>query len=94
MMRSAQAMTRNPMLALPAMAKVRALPPEAQEAISALLSEISADARTRADKAWRTHKAPMATYWKALSVYARHTRLALRVASDARRNEQDHKILQ
>jgi hypothetical protein len=42
---------RNPVLALPASARLLALP---------------------ADKCWKKHKAPMACYWKAVSVYANH----------------------
>ena len=81
MTRSTQPGTRNPLLALPAMTRLRGLTPESREAISALLGDISADARMRSDKAWRTRKGPMAAYWKALSVYARHTRLALRASA-------------
>ena len=35
------------------------------------------DAAQRAQKSWRTHKAPMALYWKAVSVYARHIARAI-----------------
>lgn len=63
---------RNPLLGMPAAAKIAALPPEARAALRDLLREISADARARADKSWRTHKAPMACYWKAVAVYAGH----------------------
>ena len=43
-----------------------------------ILKDISADARVKAEKCWRTHKAPMAAYWKAVAVYAGHTARALR----------------
>lgn len=64
--------THNPLLSLPAVAQLCALPPESQAAIRALLKDISADSRKRAEKCWRTHKGPMALYWKCLAVYANH----------------------
>ena len=70
--RSARAEVRNPVLALPAMELVAALDPEAWAVLGAILRDVAADARERADKSWRTHKAPMAAYWKAVSVYAKH----------------------
>lgn len=81
MTRSAQAIVRNPLLALPAATKLQALPVEAQAALKAALKEISADARVRAEKCWRTHKAPMAAYWKAVAVYANHTQRILKSAT-------------
>ncbi len=81
--RSLRPDVRNPILALPAAGALAALPPEAREALAAVLGEIAADARTRADKCWRTHKAPMAAYWKACAVYAGHIRRAVRSAPPA-----------
>ncbi len=57
---------------------MRALPPESRAALRALLRDIATDARVRAEKCWRTHKAPMAAYWKAVAVYAGHTARAIR----------------
>jgi hypothetical protein len=72
---------RNPLLALPAASEIANLPPAARAALRALLLDIRTDARERAEKCWRQHKAPMAAYWKAVSVYAGHTaRLAREVA--------------
>lgn len=70
--RSGRADVRNPLLALPAAQRVRELPPEARAAWVALMHDIRADARARAEKCWRTHKAPMACYWKVISVLAGH----------------------
>lgn len=70
--RSTSAAVRNPLVALPAARAIAGLPPEARAALRDLLREISADARVRAEKCWRTHKAPMAAYWKAVAVYANH----------------------
>ncbi len=75
--RSLRTDVRNPLLALPAMQQLLELPVEQRAAMRALLREVAADARARAEKCWRTHKAPMAAYWKAVAVYAGHTARAL-----------------
>lgn len=71
-------LVHNPVLALPAVARLRELPPESREALRAVLEDLRIDAATRAEQAWRRHKGPMAAYWKAVSVYARHIRRAIR----------------
>ena len=76
--RSQRQEVRNPVLALPAMAQLLALPPESRAAIVSVLNDLAVDAAARAEKSWRTHKAPMAAYWKAVSVYAKHLRAAVR----------------
>lgn len=63
---------RNPVLGLPAARSILALPAETRHALAALLMDLKRDAAERAAKSWRTHKAPMAVYWKAVSVYAGH----------------------
>lgn len=70
--RSNRADVRNPILSLPSAQRLLALPAEQQAVIYGLLREVAADASGRADKCWRTHKAPMAAYWKAVAVYAGH----------------------
>ena len=70
--RSSSAKVRNPLLRLPSAQRIHALPPEARRALAALLLELSRDAREQAERSWRQHKAPMAAYWKAVSVYAGH----------------------
>jgi hypothetical protein len=67
----------NPVLALPGIARLQALPAPVRAEISDALRSIQADARVRAEKSWRTHKAPMAAYWKAVGVYAGHLARAL-----------------
>ena len=70
---------RNPLLALPAMRAMReVVDAETRKTLRALMLDIAHDARQRAEKCWRTHKAPMAAYWKAVAVYAGHTARALR----------------
>ena len=70
--RSARAEVRNPVLSLPAVAALRALEPDTRAAIATVFWDIQRDARLRADKCWKTHKAPMAVYWKAVGVYCGH----------------------
>lgn len=60
-------------MALPSAEAIRNLPDVARAALRTLLMEIRKDAQARAEKCWRTHKAPMAAYWKAVAVYAGHT---------------------
>lgn len=72
-MRSNRPDVRNPLLALPAAKAIAALPDDARHALRKLLTDIRSDARARAEKCWRQHKAPMAAYWKAVAVYAGHT---------------------
>jgi hypothetical protein len=76
--RSSRLEVRNPMLALPAMQNLQRLHPTVRATLRDLLREIAADARTRAEKCWRTHKAPMAVYWKCVAVYAGHIARALK----------------
>lgn len=77
MSRRIAAEVRNPVLSLPAAAGLATLPPQARDALRALLKEISADARIRAEKCWRTHKGPMALYWKCVAVYTGHIARAI-----------------
>ena len=63
---------RNPVLALPSVARLRALSPEARHALQEILLDIQSDARVRAEKSWRSHKPPIAAYWAACGVYAGH----------------------
>jgi hypothetical protein len=71
--RSTRAEVRNPLLALPAVAARRQLPPDAQAALSLLLRQLSDQAAIKAEHCWQTKKPPMAAYRKAVSVYAKHT---------------------
>ncbi len=73
MNRSLRTDVRNPLLRLPSAQRIASLPPEAKKALRDLLFEIRADAKALAQKCWARNKAPMAAYWKAVSVYAGHT---------------------
>lgn len=81
--RSNRAEVRNPVLALPTARRFAELSPDVRALLADLFGDIAADARDRAQKAWRTHKAPMALYWKVVSVWARHISRAIRPGSNA-----------
>ncbi|MBB3694987.1 hypothetical protein [Sphingomonas sp. BK580] len=66
------------MLALPSVARLQTLSPVARAELRQLLLELRGDAQVRADDCWRRHKAPMAAYWKVVSVYAGHVARVLR----------------
>jgi hypothetical protein len=79
--RSNRPTVRNPMLAMPGIARLRALPMPAREGLRLVLVDLADDAGRRAENCWRRHKAPMAVYWKAVAVYARHIARALKVTT-------------
>lgn len=68
---------RNPILALPAFARLQALPLDAKGALEAVLADLVAEEAALAEKSWKSKKGPMAAYHKAVSVYAKHIRRAL-----------------
>lgn len=70
--RSDRPEVRNPLVLLPAAQRMNDLPEASRAALRALLLDLRDDARARAKKAWFTHKAPLAVYWKVVSVYAYH----------------------
>jgi hypothetical protein len=76
--RSNQAEVRNPVLSLPSAQRIQNLSPESRAELAALLRDLSADARERAQKSWRQNKGPMAVYWKAVGAYATHLYRAIR----------------
>ena len=76
--RSLRTDVRNPVLALPSIVELKSLDQASRKALALVLGDIAQDARGRAEKCWRTHKAPMAAYWKAVAVYAGHLKRAIR----------------
>jgi hypothetical protein len=70
--RSSRREVRNPLLALPAAKAIAALPLEQRQLLGQLLRELNVDCEAKAQKAWTTKKGPMAAYWKACAVYAKH----------------------
>ncbi len=77
-MRSNRQDVRNPLLKLPSAADLEKLPPEAREALRKLASEASRAWRAQAEECWKRHKPPMAAYWRAWAVNARHLALLCR----------------
>lgn len=75
--RSSKRDVRNPVLGLPAARRLASLPPLARAALRDVLGEIAADSASRAEQSWQRSKAPMAAYWKAVSVYAKHIKHAV-----------------
>lgn len=71
-------LARNPLLTLPEMTVLQACDPIPRRALVRLLFELGRTAAEKAEQSWRKHKGPMAAYWRAVSVYARHTARALR----------------
>lgn len=65
------------------------MPPEIRQDLAALLHELSLDARDRAEQSWRRNKAPMATYWKAVSVYAGHLCRVVRPVGTRKRDGEE-----
>lgn len=76
--RSGRAEVRNPVLGLPAAERLLDSPLEQRRLLADLLDDLGRDAAKRAQHCWARHKAPMACYWKACAVYARHMARALR----------------
>lgn len=81
--RSSQPEIRNPVLGLPAAQRLQELlqgQPEIREALAQLHGELALQARQKAEQAWTKRKGPMAAYWQACGVYAKHIRHVLRRA--------------
>lgn len=70
--RSNRPEVRNPLLTLPAAQRIGELPDDSRALLRALLMDLSKESRARAQKAWRTHKAPLALYHKVVAVYCYH----------------------
>jgi hypothetical protein len=69
-------LVHNPLLGLPATQELLdylQTVPGVQARLTTMLIQLGAQADAQADHCWRAHKAPMAAYWKAVAVYARHT---------------------
>lgn len=70
--RSSRAEIHNPLLRPLVARRIGDLPEPMRQELVPLLKELSADARGRTEASWGSQKAPMAVYWKAVSVYAMH----------------------
>ncbi|QRM35078.1 hypothetical protein [Microvirga sp. VF16] len=76
--RSSRIEVRNPILALPAFKAVYSLSDETKLVLASLLDNLSKDAESKAQASWLKKKGPMAAYWKACAVYAKHIARAIR----------------
>ncbi|WP_262267081.1 MULTISPECIES: hypothetical protein [Microvirga] len=76
--RSSRIEVRNPILALPAFKAVYSLPDDTKLVLASLLDNLSKDAEAKAQTSWLKKKGPMAAYWKACAVYAKHIARAIR----------------
>ncbi len=55
------------------------LPGEAKVALHSALNELHLDAAEKSKHCWKKHKAPMALYWKVVSVYSGHLKRAIKI---------------
>jgi hypothetical protein len=76
--RSLRPDVRNPVLQLPAVARLDALDERSRAALRCVPMDLRTDAQAKAAKCWRAHKAMMAAYWQIVAVYAGHIARALR----------------
>jgi hypothetical protein len=76
--RSARRDVRNPLLALPAMAQLDVLSPEARAALRALCLDLRTQARAKEVTSYAKRKGPMVAYWMAVATYAKHLANVLR----------------
>jgi hypothetical protein len=72
MTRSNRREVRNPVLALPSAQRLLTQDTFTRADLREILLELRDDCRDRAEKCWRTHKGPMALYWKTTGVLAGH----------------------
>jgi hypothetical protein len=75
--RSAEIDVRNPVLRLRSAKSIMALPIEQRRPLGILLRELSLEADTQAEAAWRKRKGIMAAYWRAVATYAKHLARAI-----------------
>lgn len=62
----------NPVLRLPSARLLKALDEQQKDALIDVLCDIGRDADVKAEESWKRRKGPMAAYWRAVGVYARH----------------------
>lgn len=67
----------NPLLNLPAGKELLELPAADRRRIALVMRDLRHQANVEAEKSWKKRKGPMASYWRAVSTYARHMAHAL-----------------
>lgn len=86
MQQKESATVRNPVLGLAAakdLGEFLADQPELRARFTALLRELGHQADAQAERSWTQRKAPMAAYWRAIGVYARHITRTIREMSES-----------
>jgi len=76
--RSLRPSVRNPLLDMPAAREIQSLPEDTRKHLRALLLDMRSAAQAKAERSWRSSKAPMAVYWKVVSIYTWHIARLLR----------------
>lgn len=74
----------NPLMSLPAARRLAEIPPEYRALLVDLIAELRHQANQEAEIAWARKKGPMASYWRAVSTYCRHTAHAIRYCHRSR----------
>ena len=94
-MRSTRADVRNPLLKITSSRQLgQWLDASTCFVLGRYFRDIAEEARGRAQVCWKTHKAPMALYWKVCAVYARHlAMLMLQIAREADREAVPGRLL-
>lgn len=62
----------NPILRLASAKRIQDLPPEARDALRAVLMDLRIESAAKAQSEWKRNKGMTAAYWKAVSIYAGH----------------------
>lgn len=88
--RSQRREVRNPILSLPAVKRLNDLSPETRQIVADILTDLTLDARRRAQQSWLKNKGPMAAYWKAVGAYANHIKSAIKRPASNDTKAQSH----
>lgn len=70
--RSARREVRNPILAMPEIKELQALPLDQRRLIAKVARAVAARANEQAEVAWKRRKGPMAAYYRATCTIAKH----------------------
>jgi hypothetical protein len=75
--RGARVDVRNPILRLPSMQTILALPVEQRRPLGILLRELADQANAEAERSRKRNKHMMYAYWKVAAVYVKHVARAI-----------------
>lgn len=91
--RGLRADVRNPVLRLPAMQEILALPPDApisRRQVGLIVRQLADQANAEAVRSQRKNKHMMVAYWKVASVYAKHVARAIDPTTTRKRSVSEH----